>query len=132
MIRQWNIPRHGGSVIPTQDIIQDHGSDIVIAKLRRLNRLVHWNWRKCRLRDELEALCPFHGYIGFRADYRAYGLHRVGQSFQYDVPLNKRGHLKLLAGKRVRLICLYSGAYRIWVRAGAVASTSAVLVPGRR
>ena len=73
-----------------------------------------------RLREELDALCKTHGYIGFWGDSRNYALHRVGQSLQYDVPPNKRGWLAPLRGQRVRIICLYSGPYRRWLRAGPI------------
>lgn len=132
MIRLWNAPKQGGSVVRTEAIIRDHGSDIIIAKLRRLNRLPHWNGSKCQLRDELEALCAFHGYIGFEGDPRDYGLHLVGQSLQYDVPLDKRGNLQPFRGKRIRIICLYSGIYRRWLRAGVVHLTGASMGTGRR
>jgi hypothetical protein len=70
--------------------------------------------------EELDALCEAHDYIGFEGDARSYALHRVGQSLQYDVPPNKRGWLAPLRGQRVRVICIYSGAHRRWLRAGPI------------
>jgi hypothetical protein len=92
----------------------------VSAKLRLFNAQPTWTRKKRRLREELDALCKAYGYIEFEGDYRNYALHRVGQSLQYDVPPNKRGWLTPLRGQRVRIICLYSGPYRRWLRAGPV------------
>jgi hypothetical protein len=70
------------------------------------------------MREHLERLAIAHGYVGGWLDYRDYQLSRVGQSYQYDVPVGKRGILAQFAGKRVRLVCVYSGQFRRWVRVG--------------
>ena len=119
---QWlmEMPARGGSVIPAHAMRPDRVDDLVSAKLRLFNAQPTWTRKKRRLREELDALCKAHGYIEFEGDYRNYALHRVGQSLQYDVPLNKRGWLAPLRGQRVRIICIYSGKFRRWVRAGPV------------
>ena len=113
-----NMPQIGGRVIPKAEILPDTVNDLIAAKLRRFNRIQTWNGTKRRLREELDHLCDFYGYIGFEADPRDYAAHVVGQSFLYDVPAKKRGWLSPFRGKRVRVICLYSGAFRRWLRAG--------------
>lgn len=120
-MRGWfETPYVGGAVIPVEAIRQDCCNDLVGAKLRQFNAHLTWTAEKRRLRKELDALCERHGYIGFQGDYRNYGLQRVGQSLQYDVPVDKRGWLMPFRGKRVRIICLYSGKFRRWLRAGPV------------
>ena len=114
------MPARGGSVIAAHAMRPDRVDDLVSAKLRLFNAQPTWTRKKRRLREELDTLCKAHGYIGFWGDYRNYALHRVGQSLQYDVPANKRGSLAPFRGKRVRLICIYSGQFRRWVRAGPV------------
>lgn len=114
------MPRMGGRVIPKTEILPDTVNDLIAAKLRRFNRLRTWNGTKRRLREELDHLCGFYGYIGFEADPRDYAAHIVGQSFLYDVPATKRGWLSPFRGVRVRIICLYSGSFRRWLRAGGV------------
>lgn len=115
-----NMPRIDGRVIPKAAMRPDRVNDLVAAKLRRFNRVRTWSGTKRCLREELDQLCDFHGYIGFEADPRDYGAHIVGQSFLYDVPATKRGRLSPFRGQRVRVICLYSGAFRRWLRVGAV------------
>jgi hypothetical protein len=119
---QWlmEMPTVGGKVIPAHAMLPDRADDLIGAKLKLFNAQPSWTRKKRRLREELDALCERLGYIGFWGDYRNYALHRVGQSFQYDVPLKKRGWLAPLSGKRVRIICIYSGPYRRWLRAGPV------------
>jgi hypothetical protein len=65
-------------------------------------------------------MSPWFGYVGCTVDPRTYLVHQVGQSFLYDVPLNKRGRLAAFRGKRVRLVCLGSGTFTRWVRVGPV------------
>lgn len=120
MIQFESMPRMGGRVIPKTEIIPDTVNDLIAAKLRRLNRLRTWNGTKRRVREELDHLCDFHGYTGFEADPRDYAAHIVGQSFLYDVPATKRGWLSPFRGVQVRIICLYSGTFRRWLRAGPV------------
>ena len=45
----------------------------------------------------------FDGYTG------RYFISRVGMSYIYDVPKNKRGNLKKFKGKTIRIICIASG-----------------------
>lgn len=109
------------SVILPHTMIADTKDDLtgrLAAKL--LNMPGGWSPTKERMRQHLERLACMHGYVGAYLDYRDYQLTRVGQSFQYDVPLSKRGILGQFAGKRVRLVCVYSGPFRRWVRVGEV------------
>ena len=43
------------------------------------------------------------GYLVIRGSYQSYKLSRVGQSCQYDVPLDRKGALLPFRGKRVRV-----------------------------
>jgi hypothetical protein len=45
----------------------------------------------------------FDGYTG------RYFISKVGGSYIYDVPKNKRGNLKKFKGKTIRIICIASG-----------------------
>ena len=65
----------------------------------------------------ISAKCSDDGQL----DYRDYQLTRVGQLFQYDVPLGKRGLLRQFAGHRVRLVCTYNGQFRKRVRVDWIA-----------
>lgn len=121
---QWRGSRR--SVIQPQEMVLDTKDNLIgclAAKLRRTPG--GWSSTKERMRQHLERLADMYGYEGTYLDYRDYQLTRVGQSFLYDVPLNKRGFLAQFAGQRVRLVCTYSGPYRTWVRAGVVSSGAA-------
>lgn len=106
------------SVIDPRAMIADGPFDLIGAQIAQMMRIPNWTPKKQRLRDRLERMATLHGYIGFDADYRDYQVTRVGQSFLYDVPVRKRGHLAPFAGKRVRIVCVHSGPYRRWVRVG--------------
>lgn len=45
------------------------------------------------------------GYVSIRGTYQSYNLSRIGESCQYDVPLDRRGALLPFRGKRVRVVC---------------------------
>lgn len=107
------------SVILPYEMIADTKDNLIgclAAKL--LNTPGGWSPKKERMREHLEHLTRMHRYEGAWLDYRDYQLTRVGQSFQYDVPLTKRGFLRPFAGHRVRLVCTYNGQFRKWVRVG--------------
>ena len=110
------------SVIEPQRMLPDTRSDLIGAQAAKIASIVPWTSQKARMREHLERLAIAHGYIAGWLDYRDYQLTRVGQSYQYDVPVGKRGILAQFAGKRVRLVCVYSGQFRRWVRVGAVNS----------
>jgi len=111
---------YSGGTIPKCDIKPDAMNDLIAARLARLQACDPWSSEKAYHRESLERLCEAHGYLGFWVDPRDYLVHRVGQSFLYDVPIDKRGNLAPFAGKRVRVACLHSGAFRRHVRIGAV------------
>ena len=61
------------------------------------------------------------GYIEFPGQSQNWFLSRIGDSYLYDVPLNKQGRLKPFRGHRVRVICIGSGKrFERMYMAGAV------------
>jgi hypothetical protein len=116
------MPQIDGRVISKAAMLPDTANDLIAAKLRRFNQIRTWNGTKRRMREELDHMCDLYGYFGFEADPRDYAAHIVGQSFLYDVPENKRGRLYAFRSRRVRIICLYSGTFRRWLRVGAIAA----------
>lgn len=102
-------------------MLPDDVADTVGLAVQQFNSIPIWTGEKRRLRKELDALCALEGYAGFEADPRDYAVHCVCQSFLYDVPEGKRGRLAKFCGKRVRIVCLWSGKYRRFVRVGVIA-----------
>jgi hypothetical protein len=108
------------SVIHPSEMIPDEANDLIGFLAAKLRKQHGWSFKKEKMRQHLERLATTHGYQAKRLDYRDYQLTKVGQSFQYDVPVGKRGFLSQFAGRRVRLVCTYSGTFRQWVRVGVV------------
>ena len=106
------------SVIEPHSMLPDTRGDLIGAQAAKIVSIAPWTSQKARMREHLERLAIAHGYVGGWLDYRDYQLSRVGQSYQYDVPVGKRGILAQFAGKRVRLVCIYSGQFRRWMRVG--------------
>ena len=106
------------SVIEPHQMLPDTRADLIGVQAAKIAKIAPWTSQKARMREHLEQLAIAHGYVGEWLDYRDYQLTRVGQSYQYDVPVGKRGVLAQFVGKRVRLICIYSGPFRRWVRIG--------------
>jgi hypothetical protein len=73
--------------------------------LRSLNRIPTWTGKKFELFAEFERLAKRERYLKFKADRRDYHLERKGDHCLYDVPIDRRGALKRLAGQRIRLVC---------------------------
>ena len=76
---------------------------------------------KAEAKAELLIVLERHKYIRFVGHYWRYLASRVGDSYLYDVPMNKRGHLKCFRGQRVRVLCIESSdcRYRVYM-VGAV------------
>jgi hypothetical protein len=106
--------------ISLSEIIPDNGRDLIGAKLKKIKCIPKWNGKKQKLRDELVKILKFHNYKSCDVKSRNYKLYHVGDSFLYDVPEKKNGHLKEFRGKRIRLICVFSGRYTVWIRVGIV------------
>ena len=120
MTTPFHRPRFGSRLIELHNVSVDNVDDVIGTKVRRMQSIEGWTAEKKRLRSDLEAICPWFGYVGWTVDPRDYLVQRVGESFLYDVPINKRGNLAAFRGKRVRVICLGSGAFTRWVRVGPV------------
>ena len=116
-----------GRVIEPHQMLPDTRGDLIGAQALKVVRIVPWTSQKAHMREHLECLAIAHGYAGAWLDYRDYQLTRVGQSYQYAVPLGKRGILAPFSGKRVRLVCIYSGSFRRWVRIGVPATVATAL-----
>lgn len=114
---------YGGRTVSGADILPDNYDDVLGQKLQRLKVLqlakAGWLTEKERLRRDLERMSPYFGYLGIEADPRDYILQRIGQSYQYDVPPpDKCGHLQRFRGMGIRVMRLYRGVYRRWLRVG--------------
>lgn len=118
MLTPSYFPHQGSTLIRLEHVLPDLCEDILGAKIHRLQAIASWTAEKRKLQRDLEVMSPYFGYIGLRVDPRAYLVHQVGQSFIYDVPLDKRGNLSVFRGKRIRIICLGSGAFTRWIRVG--------------
>lgn len=114
----------GYGTIPADDARHDDLNDLLAAKLRQFWRAQdsHSGWTNEleHLRRDVERMCDLSGYKGLWVDARDYLVHRVGQSFLYDVPIDKRGKLSEFAGKRIRVVCTHNGTNQRYVRIGVV------------
>jgi len=112
LINTWNKMKELKPTIATVAIIPDDVDDLIGKLCKKLfecqrNTLEFKDYKK----SLMEAL-KHHKAIFFEGDNRAYQLGSTGESFLYHVPLNKTGHLKVLRGKFIRLICIGSGFRR--------------------
>ena len=66
-----------------------------------------------KIRQELVSNVVYIGkkqkYIFFVGYTHRYFIGRIGQSFIYNVPKNKKGNLEKFKGKTIRVICIGSG-----------------------
>jgi hypothetical protein len=98
-------------MIKFEDIIEDETNDEIGQKIAQVQSLVSGSKDK---REALAELCDMMRnckYAEFDSDAKNYATIRVGESFIYDVPTNKTGHLMAFRGKRIRVVCVESGKY---------------------
>jgi len=91
--------------------IQDTIDDDIGQMLHELLNMETYTKNKKELHHKLIGTLENRGYYKFLGHPSNYYLSRIGDSYLYDVPINRRGHLKIFRGKRVRLICVSSGRY---------------------
>ena len=103
----------------TKDKIEDPLIDEVGSCLKEIQSLSLWTTDKCLARKNLISLLETKGYISFSGHVDKYHLSCVGESCLYDIPANRRGHLKVFRGQRIRLVCVWSGRYDRSYMAGA-------------
>jgi hypothetical protein len=118
MLAPGYFPAQGSTLIRLEHVLPDQYEDILGAKIHRLQAIDSWTAEKRKLQRDLAVMSTYFGYIGLWVDPRSYLVSQVGQSFIYDVPLKKRGNLSVFRGKRIRIICLGSGAFTRWIRVG--------------
>ena len=66
-----------------------------------------------RAKTELIEKLKDSGYIEFQGGPRRYHIQRVGESYLYWVPKNKRGHLKRFRGQLIRILVIARGGGRM-------------------
>jgi hypothetical protein len=91
--------------------IIDPLSDQIGKLIEKIRAIPNWTKEKNGLRQSLISLLEKNRYISFCGHVDKYHISCVGESCLYDVPTNRRGHLKVFRGKRIRLVCIWSGRY---------------------
>lgn len=105
-------------MFPSGSKIKDPMTDEIGISLKKFQSLSRWNKDKRIARTSLISLLEKKGYISFCGHLDKYHLSCVGESCLYDVPANRRGHLKVFRGERIRLVCVWSGRYERLYMAG--------------
>lgn len=105
----------------TEDASQAELNAQVRSVLKRIAGIPTWTAEKHILKGQLHKLVSRLGYIEFAMDARRAWFSRIGEQKTIDVPLNQRGHLQPLKGKKAHLICLGSTTFsRVFVAAKAI------------
>jgi hypothetical protein len=91
-----------------QDIYLDHRLDKIGALLAKLQRAAAGTARE-EARSELCKAAIEDGYEFFVGNFMRYQLNQIGDSYLYQVPDTKRGHLAPFRGKLIRIACWKRG-----------------------
>lgn len=79
--------------------------------LKEIADIETWTIKKHQLKEELLVLLQKLNYVQFAVDARRAWLFHVGTHKVIEVPLNQRGHLQPMRGKKVHLVCMGHGRY---------------------
>ena len=63
------------------------------------------------LKETLIENLKSRGYVKFLGHYKRYKAQRIGESYCYQVPATKRGHLQKFRNRLIRVVCIGSGSY---------------------
>ena len=77
-----------------------------------------WGAEQTGVLEQLIDMLGRKHYITFVGHPARYHLTQIGQSCLMDIPANKRGHLSVFRGKRIRLVCVSSGRFDRQLMAG--------------
>ena len=99
-------------MIHEDEMLEDVVDDAVRPYLSAFQRAAKNSVAKADAKAELVSVLKRHQYIQFVGHYWRYLASSVGDSYLYDVPMTKRGHLKAFRGQRVCVLCIESGDYR--------------------
>ena len=97
-----------------EDTREDDYQDEVGRLVKVIQQIPSLTNEKRALLNELQNLATSHGYIIFSAGNHRWHIGKVGESYLYQVPDNKLGHLAKFRGKVVRIACIASGTR--WIR----------------
>jgi len=87
------------------DLRRDHCGRV----LDQLARCKRGSREFTKVKSELLSALKKQKYISFQGAPNRYHIQRVGDSYLYKVPRNKRGHLSRFRGKTVRILVIARG-----------------------
>lgn len=96
------------------DVEEDNFTDEIGVLIKAFQKIPTHTHKKIELISHLKKVGLQTGYIEFRGFTHKFHIGRIGQSYLYDVPLQKTGHLRRFRGKKIRVACIESGPR--WVR----------------
>lgn len=96
-------------VFSLDDVEEDNLTDEIGVLINAVQKIPTHTKHKKKLIGELQKVCQSTGYINFQGSTPTFHIGKIGQSYLYDVPIKKTGHLLKFRGKRIRVICIASG-----------------------
>jgi len=96
-------------MIPQNKILSDSRKDPCGKMLNRLVGLTKGSSAYTQVKAQLLKKLKKQKYISFQGAPNRYHIQRVGDSYLYRVPGNKRGHLSRFRGKTVRILVIARG-----------------------
>jgi hypothetical protein len=94
-----------------ENMIEDLCTDDAGQLMHSMHEIQTWTKAKRGIFNKLIELLEKYEHIYFRGHPDKYHLSVIGSSCFYNIPLNRRGYLKVFRGKLVRLVCVASGRY---------------------
>ena len=91
------------------DMLTDNEDDEIGNILKQIREIKTFTKRKRELISEVINTGKKQKYLSFGGYTHRYFIGRIGQSFIYNVPKNKKGNLEKFKGKTIRVICVSSG-----------------------
>ena len=103
-----------------EDKLLDDINDDVSVFLKELCQRTKWTQVQKDLLVKTIQVLNAKKYMSFEGHPSKYHLYTIGESCLYLIPDNRRGHLKVFRGKKVRLVCVESGRFTRTLMAGLV------------
>ena len=98
-------------MIHPKDTIKDNSLDEIQPLLRKLQKKARFDRESKIIKTQLCSLLKEKRYIRFSGNAERFIVSKIGDSYLYDVPAGKRGHLSVFRGHRIRVLCIASGKH---------------------
>jgi hypothetical protein len=111
-----------------ENLFMDPQTDKIGKLIAKFQSYAAWTAEKRAARDKFVTALTNANYDEFTGHRKDYHFSGIGSGYIYQVPSNKRGHLKIYRDQLIRIVCVGQSRFEVFYMAGAVNFNVAKLI----